>query len=354
EYIGEEILARLTPRTRAFLLQTSILEHMSGSLCDAVTMSTGGQAMLEELRKANLFVGALDDTGEWYRYHALFAEGLRHLLLQQEPALFSEVCVRASAWYEAHEMLFEACEYALQARDYARAVPLIERQVGKLIGRIQFPLLQRWLDQLPPEIIASRPVLGVASTWALLIQDDQSEQLAQMVVQLQQRFQEHPAATDEEGWVEARANLNFMRVLQAMVNNDAEGALEAARQTLQALPEDATSLRRLASVCLGLAQGTAYRVSGDYAAAERVLIEAGMKPQGANYHFLNLAAMSVLAGIYEAQGELQKLEGLYQGLLQMVRAYKEAPPELVLWIHMGYAKLFLDWNRLDEAGDAIH
>jgi ATP/maltotriose-dependent transcriptional regulator MalT len=353
EYIGEEILARLTPQVRAFLLQTSILEQLSGSLCDAVTASTGGQAMLEELRKANLFVSALDDSGEWYRYHALFAEGLRHQLLQQEPELFSELCARASAWYEAQEMLFEACEYALQARDYAHAVPLIERQVGKLIGRIQFPLLQRWLEQLPPEIITSRPLLGVASTWALLVEDDHSGQLSQMVVQLQQRFQEHPAATDEEGWVEARANLNFMRVLQAMGNNDAGSALEVARQTLQALPEDATSLRRLASVCLGLAQGTAHRVSGDYAAAERVLIEAGMQTQATNYHFLNLAAMSVLAEIYEAQGELHKLEGLYQRLLQMARAYREAPPELVLWIYLGYAKLFLDWNRLDEAEDSI-
>jgi LuxR family transcriptional regulator, maltose regulon positive regulatory protein len=353
EYISEEILDRLTPQVRAFLLQTSILERMSGSLCDAVTASMGGQAILEQLRKANLFVSALDDTGEWYRYHALFAEGLRHHLLQQEPQLFSVLCSRASAWYEAQEMLLEACEYALQARDYTRAVPLIERQVGKLIERIQFPLLRRWLDQLPPEIIASRPLLGVASTWALLTEDDQSEQLAQMVVQLQQRFQEGPSTTDEAGSVEARANLNFMRVLQAMGNNDAEGALEVARQTLQALPEDATSLRRLASVCLNLAQATAYRLSGDYAAAERVLIEAGMQVQATNYHFLNLAAMAILTEIYEGQGELQKLEGLYQGLLQMIRAYKEAPPEIVLWIYIGYAKLFLDWNRLDEAEDAI-
>jgi LuxR family maltose regulon positive regulatory protein len=354
EYIGQEILARLTPQTRAFLLQTSILEQpLSGSLCDAVTASTGSQAMLEQLRKANLFVSVLDENGQWYRYHALFAEGLRHQLLQQEPELFSALCARASDWYEAQGMLFEACEYALQAKDYGRAVPLIERQVGKLIGRIQFPLLQRWLEQLPPEIIASRPLLGVASTWALLIEDDQSEQLAQMVTQLQQRFQEQSTATDEAEWVEAHANLNFMRLLQAMGNNDAESALEVARQTLQALPEDATTLRHLASVCLSLAQATAHRVSGDYAAAERVLIEAGKPTQAANYHFLNLAATAILAEIYEAQGELQKLEGLYQGLLQMVRVHREAPPELVLWTHMGFAKLFLDWNRLDEAEDAI-
>jgi ATP/maltotriose-dependent transcriptional regulator MalT len=207
---------------------------------------------------------------------------------------------------------------------------------------------------LPPEMITSRLLLGVASAWALLVEDDQSGPLAQMVVQLHQRFQAQSVATEEAGWVEARANLNFMRVLQAMGKNDAEGALEVARQTLQALPEDATYLRYLASVCLGLAQGTAHRVSGDYAAAERVLIEAGMQTQATSYHFLNLAAMSVLAEIYEAQGELQKLEGLYQRLLQMVHAYREAPPELVLWIYLGYAKVFLDWNRLDEAEDAIH
>jgi LuxR family maltose regulon positive regulatory protein len=78
-----------------------------------------------------------------------------------------------------------------------------------------------------------------------------------------------------------------------------------------------------------------------------------MQTRVTNYHFLNLAAMAILTEIYEALDELQKLEGLYQGLLEMVRAYKEAPPELVLWIYMGYAKLLLDWNRLNEAEDAI-
>src|SRR6185295_4697565 len=84
EYVGDEILAHQTPAVRAFLLQTSMLERLSGPLCDAVMGQVGSQAMLEELRRANLFVSALDERGEWYRYHALFAEALRHQLLQQE------------------------------------------------------------------------------------------------------------------------------------------------------------------------------------------------------------------------------------------------------------------------------
>lgn len=356
EYIGEEILARRPALVRAFLLQTSILERLSAPLCDAVTANIGSQAMLEAVHKANLFISALDDTGGWYRYHTLFAEGLRHQLLQQAPELFPELCARASAWYEAHDMLFEACEYALQARDYARAVPLIERQVGKLIGNVQFPLLQRLLDQVPPDIIASRPLLGVASVWALLVEDDQSEQLAQQVARLQRHFQQQsttPDQTDQAEWAEAYAHLNFMRVLQAIGNHDAEGALEVAQQTLQALPVDATPLRSLASVCLGLAEGTAHRLNGDYAAAERVLIQAGTQPEATSYHFLNLVAVATLAEIYEAQGALQQLARLYQRQLQTAHAYKEAPPELFLWVHMNYANLLLEWNHLDEAQEVI-
>src|SRR5258708_16823981 len=353
EYVSEEILARQTPQVRAFLLQTSILERLNGSLCDAVMARTGSRAMLEELRRANLFVSALDETDEWYRYHALFAEGLRHQLVQQEPELFPQLCARASAWYEAHEMLFEACEYALQARDIPRAVPLMERQVRKLVGHVEFSVLQRWLEQLPPDIIASRPLLGVASSWVLLADDYQLESLEQIVAQLQRRFQEHAEETDQAEWAEARVHLNLIFILQALMMGKAEQALELARQTLQVLPEEATYLRSLASLCLDLVQGIAHRLSGDFAAAERVLSEIGTRTQAMDYHLPNVIAISTLDEMYWAQGELQKIARLYQWLLRMLPAHKEAPPELTAWICTGYAKLLLEWNRLDEAEDYI-
>lgn len=354
EYVSEEILARQTPRVRTFLLQTSILERLSGSLCDDVTQQVGGQTMLEELRKANLFVSALDETGEWYRYHALFAESLRHLQLQQEPELLPELYIRAGDWYEARGMLVEACEYALLAKDYERAAPLIERLVSTLIGRVQFPLLHRWLDQLPPKVIASRPLLGVAATWAALIDDGEHSDLwAQKITQLHQRFQEHLEDVDPAEWVEAQAHLNFIRLVHAIGKNDATRALEIAQQTFQTIPEHARHLRSLASICLSLARATTHRVAGDYAAAERELIEAAPQPGTTSFHFLNLIGASTLAEIYEAQGNVQKLSQLYQGLLQFAHAYEEAPPELSVWISVGYSKLFLDLYRLDEAENML-
>lgn len=350
EYLSEEILARQTPRMRAFLLRTSVLERLSGSLCDALMEQSGSQAVLEELRRANLFVSALDDSGEWYRYHALFAEGLRHQLLQQEPDLYPQLCARASIWYEAHEMLYEACEYALQARDFERAVPLVERLVSKLIGRVEFFVLSHWLDQLPEEVISNRPLLQVAQAWVLLTNDDrQPEQLDQMLAQLHQRFQAHEGESDDVEWVEARANLNFILIMQALGQKNVEGAIELAQQTLQALPEDATYLRGLTSLCIRLAQGTAHRLSGDFAAAERIMIEAGAQFPTMDFHFLHLVATVSLIEMYEARGELRKIEQLYQRLLRMLRSYKKAPAELATWIYTGYAKLLLEWNRLDEA-----
>ncbi len=349
EYISGDILASLPPAVRAFLQQTSILERLTSSLCDAVTEESGSQAMLEGLRKANLFVSALDETGEWYRYHPLFAEGLRHQLRQHEPERFREVCARASAWYEAHTMLVEACEYAFQAQDFPRAASLMEPQVSTLMGFAQSSLLQRWLSQLPSEIIDASPLLSVVSIWTRYAHEGMSEDLKQAIAQLQHQFQEQTGEAKRVKWAEARANFHFMLVVQALDENDAERALELARQTLQELPEDATYLRSLATLCLRLAQGWSSRLSGDFAAAERALMETSTMIAATNYHFLNLIVMGMLADLYETQGELRKSEQLYQHLLLLFGSLKEALPEMTALISMTYANLLLEWNRLDEA-----
>lgn len=353
EYISEEILTCVTPQVRTFLLQTSILEHLSGELGDAITGEVGSHLLLEELRKANLFVNALDETGAWYRYHPLFAEGLRHLFAQYEPARFQEACSRASAWYEAHDLLMEACDYALQASDLSRAVPLMERQMGKLIGQAQLPVLGRWLAQVPPERIASRPLLSMAATLVRFVEDHQPEHLTQTEASLQQHFPAHIDETDRIQWVEAQAQLRFMLVLQALDENDAVRALALAHQTLQALPEEAIPLRRLASLCLSLALGIEARSRGDFAEATRILHEATGQVQATDYHYLNLVVMGCLAELYEARGELRKEAHLYQRFLRFFREREGRLPELVTGIELSYASVLLEWNQLDEAEEAL-
>nr|MBA3276909.1 helix-turn-helix transcriptional regulator [Chloroflexia bacterium] len=98
DYLVEEVLRRQPERVRSFLLQTSILERLSGPLCDAVTGREDGRQLLESLERANLFVVPLDDTRHWYRYHHLFADVLRAHAMEEQPDQVPVRHHRASEW----------------------------------------------------------------------------------------------------------------------------------------------------------------------------------------------------------------------------------------------------------------
>ncbi len=115
DYLTQEVLARQPAGVQSFLLETAILERLCGSLCEAVTGEPAGQAMLERLEEANLFLLPLDDERQWYRYHQLFAEMLRQRLQRKHPDRVAQLHQRASAWYAQHELIGEAIQHALAA-----------------------------------------------------------------------------------------------------------------------------------------------------------------------------------------------------------------------------------------------
>ena len=158
DYVSEEVLAQQTPETQRFLQLTSILERMTGSLCEAVTELPAGQTRLAQLQQANLFVSALDDTETWYRYHPLFANALRTHLQKFEPELIPQLYLRASQWYEQHQSIEEACDYAFLADDLPRAANLVARLLPHMVEQGRFERLKHWLDQLPLALITTSPV----------------------------------------------------------------------------------------------------------------------------------------------------------------------------------------------------
>ncbi|MDH4136696.1 MAG: LuxR family transcriptional regulator, partial [Anaerolineae bacterium] len=121
DYLIEEVLQRQPESVQSFLLQTSILNRMSGPLCDAVTGTGNSHAMLEHLEHANLFVFPLDDNQHWYRYHILFADLLRHRLLEVQPDLVPTLHRQASEWYERNGQMAEAIDHTLAVEDFERA-----------------------------------------------------------------------------------------------------------------------------------------------------------------------------------------------------------------------------------------
>jgi LuxR family maltose regulon positive regulatory protein len=132
DYLVDEVLAQRPKGTQDFLLQTSILDRMTGPLCDAVTGQKNGQAVLEQLEQANLFIVPLDSRRQWYRYHHLFADLLRHRLRATQPEVIPELYLRASAWYEVQGQMEEAIQYALAVKDLERAARLLENATPML------------------------------------------------------------------------------------------------------------------------------------------------------------------------------------------------------------------------------
>lgn len=152
DYLVEEVLQRQTEDVQTFLLQTSILERLTGPLCDAVvdhdTTRSNSQAMLELLERLNLFVVPLDAQRQWYRYHHLFAELLRDRLQHWQPERVTDLHQRASAWFAAHALPREALQHALAAGDCERAAELIESLARNGLYRNDIAALHRWLGSV--------------------------------------------------------------------------------------------------------------------------------------------------------------------------------------------------------------
>src|SRR5918997_2388088 len=106
DFLAEEVLERQPAHAREFLLKTSILDALSGPLCDALTGRSDGDEVLKGLERENLFVVALDDERRWYRYHHLFADFLRGRLRRESPELASVLHVRAAEWNEREGRVF--------------------------------------------------------------------------------------------------------------------------------------------------------------------------------------------------------------------------------------------------------
>jgi LuxR family maltose regulon positive regulatory protein len=165
DYLGAEVLARQPDAIRTFLLRTSILDRLTGPLCDAVLTTQGSAEVLRELERSNLFLAPLDDHRQWYRYHHLFAQLLRLELAQHEGSLIPSLHRRAAAWYDAAGDIDEAIHHATAAGEYSEASALIGRHWLAYWRSGHSATLARWLDGLPEGAILTEPPAAFVAAW---------------------------------------------------------------------------------------------------------------------------------------------------------------------------------------------
>ncbi len=169
DYLFEEVFERQPAATQEFLLKTSLLERLTGGLCDLVAGRNDSASLLESLERANLFISPLDASRQWYRYHHLFQELLRHRLNFKGKGEVDRLHQAASQWYEAHGYLADAIGHALAADDWGPSSRLIQQAAGDLLKRGEVATLLGWFQRFPIELVQSDPGLCFTFGWPLIL-----------------------------------------------------------------------------------------------------------------------------------------------------------------------------------------
>jgi LuxR family maltose regulon positive regulatory protein len=343
DYLSEEVLARQPDVVQQFLLHTSILERLSGPLCDAVIELDGSQVMLETLERANLFVVALDDERGWYRYHHLFAEVLRRRLQQTDPTLVPALHRRASIWYEHHELPIEAVQHALAIPDAKLAARLIESIALPVAFQGQIDTVLGWLNALPEALMRTRPFLCVYYA-RLLTYTNQLEAAEELLQEAEQGIQEEVSASQAQiilGWVlDNRADITLFY-------GDIPQAISLARQVLALLP--AAQVFPHASALATTIR--AYLVTGDVSTdTEQAVAEAMAFIRTSGNLFATVSGMTLLARLRVLQGRLRQASAAYAQVVQVVPR-----PEVLqtafssLFYYFGLGDLLRERNELESA-----
>ena len=339
DFLAEEVLESQPQHVREFLLRTSILDGLTGPLCDTLTGRTDGQEMLERLERDNLFVVALDEERRWYRYHPLFAEFLRDRLRRESPECVGELHLNASEWNERNGEVSSAIEHALSAGDHERAARLMERGIGHTWYRGEVATLLGWLGRLREAAMRDRPLLMVWYAAALLLtgRPEGAEVLldeAEGNVCPQDGDPQHVLATSAA-----------VRSQRARRLGDGQEAVEYARRALALLPVDNLNPRPFVTLCLA----EAYSAAGDGEAAITAFSEAGALGRAAGHDYVALSAMASEAHLQLAQGRLRDADDVLSRALEYATERGSELLPAVGSVRIGMGELLYERDDLEAA-----
>jgi LuxR family maltose regulon positive regulatory protein len=352
DYLVEEVLDQQSPDIQQFLLRTSVLEHLTAPLCDAVTGGSDSRAILLQLERDNLFLIPLDGERRWYRYHHLFADLLRGRLESTQPGLAPALHCRASRWYEEKGLIAEAVGYALAANDTERVVRLVAGNALSLIYYGELRTLVRQLAALPDEVVCSQPWLRVAHAWTLAYagEFDRVEPLLQEaekpLVGLDEPIEDRVLGETEE-W-RMIGHFAAIRAYAAALKGEMSRAAELAREALQHLPAGDLMVRGYAMTLLG----AVLRPCGDLVAAAEACTDAMAISQAASDSHFAAIALCDLAALHFVRGQLHKAAAACRDVHQIADRYGQRGGRPLPVLGYAYARLsavLREWNDLETA-----
>jgi len=354
DYLGEQVLQRQPDPIQDFLLQTSILGRLCGSLCDAVLGRDQGsgireqetsliadhrspipdsQSALEYLDRANLFIIPLDERREWYRYHRLFSDLLRKRLAQIQPDSIPVLHRRASDWFEQQGHLEEAIEHAFSAHDHPRVAQLVEEIAEAILMRSEVATLQRWLDRLPDAQVTARPTLCVYHAWTLLHSNHPLEVIEARL--------DRAASADEHSSSQAAVLRAYIAAYQGRTSR----AAALARQALEHLTRQDAFLRSLGLIVLANCE----LADGSPAAGYQALEQAARISERSDNVMASVIVLASLAENHQKEGHLRKSEALCRRALDLAVDSQGNRLPIAGWPLIVLGELMRERNQLESA-----
>lgn len=293
DYLFEEVFNLQTEDVQEFLIKTSILDHLSAGVCEAVTGREDSGELLRQLDQANMFILPVDQTETWYRYHHLFLDLLRQRLRVQKDVCEQELHSKASQWYQNEGYLEKAVHHALAGKEWERSAGLIEEASDLLLKQGAVTTVIRWFRMVPLVVIHGDPHYCLTYAWPLL--------LVSMVKEADELLciAERTAGENQVLLGEIAAAQAFSEQVKG---NEAH-MVERSELALSLLPKTDLSSRGVVAMNLGIA----YWHSGEMEKTEEVLQEALSIFQQTDNKYGEVTSLFFLGRVYGVRGQLGRL-----------------------------------------------
>jgi len=362
DYLVQEVLENQSEHIRSFLLQTAILDRLSGPLCDAVTGREDGRKILESLERGNLFIIPLDNKRLWYRYHHLFADVLHEYLSDEQPDLIPLLHQRASAWYEQNELPGEAIRHSLTAGEFDRAAGLLELEWPAMDRTYQISTWFGWAKKLPENLFHNRPVLNVDYAWALMDTGDLEAAEARLrdaerLLETGDNTNEDPdikssrmVVVDKEQFQSLPGMITTGYSYLALANGDIHGTVKHARRALDLLPQEDHHRYGTPTILLGLASWASGDLDLGYKSIENAMEIFKM----AGIMLFTVAGNFLLGDIRMTQGRLREAANIYEQSLLFAKEQGESLLKGTVDLNLGMSMVLCEQGDLEGAVDYMH